>query len=85
MEASIDISLYPLQQEYVKPILAFIDALEKVDDIVVVRNPLSTQVFGDFNLIMRLLDKEISTVLEAIPDSVFVIKIVGRNRLGVTR
>ncbi len=83
MEISVDISLYPLQEEFVEPILAFIDAVEKAENIDVVRNSLSTQVFGDYHLVMQLLEKEIFNVLDVIPDSVFVLKIIGRNRLGI--
>ncbi len=83
MEISVDISLYPLQEEFVEPILVFIDAVEKAESIDVVRNSLSTQVFGDYHQIMELLEKEIFNVLDIIPDSVFVLKIVGRNRLGI--
>ncbi len=83
MEISVDISLYPLQEAFVEPILAFIDAVEKAENIDVVRNSLSTQVFGDYHLVMPLLEKEIFNVLDVIPDSVFVLKIVGRNRLGI--
>ncbi len=83
MEISVDISLYPLQEEFVEPILAFIDAVEKAESIDVVRNSLSTQVFGDYHQVMQLLEKEIFNVLDIIPDSVFVLKIIGRNRLGI--
>jgi len=83
MEISVDISLYPLQEGYEKPILAFIAALEKVDSIDVVRNELSTQVHGDYHTIMQLLEKEILSVFDEIPHSIFVIKLVGNNRKGI--
>jgi len=82
MEISVDISLYPLQDEYVKPILAFIAAVEKNKNIVVQRNTLSTQVFGKYHEVMSILEKEIFEVFEEIPHSVFVLKIVGNNRYG---
>ncbi len=84
MEISIDISLYPLKEDFVEPILAFIDAIEKVEGIKVVRNSLSTQVFGDYHIIMKMLESEVYNVLDVIPDSVFVLKIVGRSRYGIT-
>jgi len=84
MEVSVDISLYPLKEDFVGPILAFIDAIEKADGMTVVRNSLSTQVFGDYHMIMKILEKEVYNVLDVIPDSVFVLKIVGRNRYGIT-
>lgn len=82
MEISVDISMYPLQQEFEAPILAFIDMLEKEQSIEVVRNELSTQVHGDYKTIMSLLEKEMFSVFTEIPDSVFVLKFVGNNRQG---
>ena len=83
MEISVDISLYPLQEGYEKPILAFIDALEAETSVKVVRNELSTQVHGDYKTIMGLLEKEILSVFDEIPHSIFVIKLVGNNREGL--
>jgi uncharacterized protein YqgV (UPF0045/DUF77 family) len=83
MEISVDISLYPLQEGYEKPILAFIAALEKEQGVDVVRNELSTQVHGEYNTIMQLLEKEILSVFDEIPHSIFVIKLVGNNRKGI--
>ena len=83
MEISVDISLYPLQEGYEKPILAFIAALEKEQGVDVVRNELSTQVHGEYHTIMQLLEKEILSVFDEIPHSVFVIKLVGNNRKGI--
>lgn len=83
MEISVDISLYPLQEGYEKPILAFIAALEEEQSVDVVRNELSTQVHGDYHTIMQLLEKEILSVFDEIPHSIFVIKLVGNNRKGI--
>ncbi len=83
MEISVDISMYPLQKEYEVPILAFISELEKEQSVEVVRNELSTQVHGDYKVIMRLLEKEMYSVFTEIPDSIFVIKFVGNNRQGI--
>jgi len=82
MEISVDISMYPLQQEFEVPILAFISQLEKEDTVEVVRNELSTQIHGDYKTIMTLLEKEMFSVFTEIPDSIFVLKFVGNNRQG---
>ena len=82
MEISVDISMYPLQKEFEAPILAFIEMLEKEERVDVVRNELSTQVHGDYKIIMTLLEKEMFSVFTEIPDSIFVLKFVGNNRLG---
>lgn len=83
MEISVDISMYPLQREFEAPILAFIAELEKEQSIEVVRNELSTQVHGDYKVIMSLLEKEMFAVFTEIPDSIFVLKLVGNNRKGI--
>ena len=83
MEISVDISMYPLQREFETSILAFISELEKEPSIEVVRNELSTQIHGKYGIIMPLLEKEIYSVFEEIPDSIFVLKLVGNNRNGI--
>jgi uncharacterized protein YqgV (UPF0045/DUF77 family) len=81
MEISVDISMYPLQEEFRKPILAFISSIENEDKIDVVKNDLSTQIHGDYKIIMQLLEKEMFSVFTEIPHSIFVLKFVGNNRL----
>lgn len=83
MEISVDISMYPLQREFEAPILAFIAELEKEQSVEVVRNELSTQVHGNYKVIMALLEKEMFSVFVDIPDSIFVLKLVGNNRQGI--
>lgn len=82
MEISVDISMYPLQKEFEAPILAFIDQLEKEPRVEVMRNELSTQVHGEYTIIMPLLEKEMFSVFTHIPDTIFVLKLVGNNRQG---
>ena len=83
MEISVDISMYPLQKDFEKPISIFINLLEKEERVEVMRNELSTQIHGDYKVIMTLLDKEMFSVFTEIPDSVFVLKFVGNNRRGI--
>jgi uncharacterized protein YqgV (UPF0045/DUF77 family) len=83
MRISIDISLYPLNQNYVEPILEFINKLETNKNLIVKRNSLSTQVFGEYRDVMNCLDDEIEAVFDAIPESVFVLKMVGSDRADV--
>lgn len=83
MRISIDISLYPLTQDYIEPILAFIDHLEENDKLIVKRNSLSTQVFGEYRDVMDVMDKEIEQVFAQLPHSAFVLKMVGTDRADV--
>jgi uncharacterized protein YqgV (UPF0045/DUF77 family) len=83
MRISIDISLYPLTEQYVEPILTFIDKLEANDKLIVKRNSLSTQVFGEYRDVMDTMDSEIEAVFTALPHSVFVLKMIGTDRADV--
>jgi len=59
MKASLEISLYPLNQEYKPAIRAFIKRLDEHKDVDVIPNTMSTQVFGELDDIMPVLHKEI--------------------------
>ncbi len=79
MKTSIDISYYPLNQEYKVPIKDFINDLKKYDNIVVKPNNMSTQVFGEYDDIMKAVTACIRNAFE-LPDSTFVLKIVNMDR-----
>ncbi len=83
MIISVDISLYPLSQDYVEPILAFIAKLETNPKLIVKRNSLSTQIFGEYRDVMDCLDSDIEAVFEQLPESVFVLKLVGMDRADI--
>jgi uncharacterized protein YqgV (UPF0045/DUF77 family) len=80
MRISVDISLYPLTEQYVEPILAFIDKLDQNPKLIVKKNSLSTQVFGEYRDVMDAMDAEIEAVFARLPESVFVLKMVGMDR-----
>lgn len=84
MRISVDISLYPLTEDYVEPILAFINTLEANPKLVIKRNSLSTQVFGEYRDVMAAMNSEIEAVFAELPHSVFVLKLVGTDRADVT-
>ncbi|MBE0493807.1 MAG: hypothetical protein IBX48_05645 [Thiomicrospira sp.] len=80
MKISLDISMYPLKDEFCQPIIDFIERLEQAPGLVLERNSLSTQVFGDYRTIMNLMTEELETVFEQNPHTIFVMKMVGVNR-----
>lgn len=83
MRISVDISLYPLTEDYAAPILAFIARLENNPAIEVERNNLSTQVFGEYRDVFDAMDSEIEALFEKLPHSVFVLKMIGTDRQQV--
>ncbi|MBC8319764.1 MAG: hypothetical protein H8E34_03470 [Bacteroidetes bacterium] len=78
MNTSVDISYYPLKDEFIPPIKDFIQRLNNYNKISVVTNGISTQVFGDYLEVMQILTKEIHKSFE-LPHSVFVIKIINSD------
>ena len=83
MRVSVDISLYPLTENFVEPILNFIEKLENNPKLNISRNNLSTQVFGDYRDVMDAMDEEIEAVFAHLPHSVFVLKMIGNDRYQV--
>ena len=55
LKASIDISLYPLKEDYIPAIADFIDRIGQYPEVHITRNDLSTQLFGDYDKIMYCL------------------------------
>ncbi|MDX1498685.1 MAG: YkoF family thiamine/hydroxymethylpyrimidine-binding protein [Woeseiaceae bacterium] len=76
MRVAVDISLYPLADEYLEPIRDVIARLEAHAGVVVAKNPMSTQLRGDFDTVMDVLRRELRTTFEALPHAVFTIKIL---------
>ena len=74
MKVAVDISLYPLDADFVPPIKDVIDRLNKHDRLEVWTNAMSTQVVGEFDDVMDALRQEIGTTFENIPKGVFVMK-----------
>jgi len=76
MQVAVDVSLYPLDADFLPPIRDVISRLNEHDDIEVVTNPLSTQLRGEFDVVMNALKAEIGTTFDAVPKAVFAIRIL---------
>ena len=78
MKTSVEISYYPLNENYLKPIGDFIDRLNTYEELIVKTNGMSTQVFGDYDAVMEAITREIKTSIE-LPHSVFVMKVINAD------
>ena len=76
MQVAVDISLYPLDADFIPPIKDIIDRLGQHEGVEVERNRMSTQIRGDFDVVMPVLTQEIRATFEAVPKAVFTIKIL---------
>lgn len=78
MKTSVEISYYPLNQEYIPPIREFIDRINTYKGVIAKTNGMSTQIFGDYDLVMGALAKEIKESFKN-PHSVFVMKVINAD------
>ncbi|MEZ7494815.1 thiamine-binding protein [Leeuwenhoekiella aequorea] len=79
MNISVELTLTPLQDNYEPAIIDFIKCL-RASGLTVLENPLSTQIYGDYDEVMELLKKEMKTALEAVERGLLYIKIVKSDR-----
>ncbi|MCD6179948.1 MAG: hypothetical protein J7K39_08590 [Bacteroidales bacterium] len=78
MNISVEISYYPLQEEYVPAILEFIDRLKSYTKLQIKNTGISTQIFGEYKNVMNALTVEIEKSFN-IPQSVFILKIINSD------
>jgi len=83
MKASVDISLYPLADEYIPAIKESIQRGQEYPGIAVVRTDLSTQLYGDYEQIMDLLKIELRQSWEKYGKGIFVIKFLRDDLRGL--
>ena len=58
MVCSVEISMYPLKENFKPSIIAFIKNLRKYPFIKLTTNGMSTQVFGEYKMVMNALNTE---------------------------
>jgi len=76
MQIAVDISLYPLHEDFVPPIKDVIGRLNGYDDVEVETNRMSTQLRGEYETVMRALTKELKKTFDDVPKAVFAIRIL---------
>ena len=77
MDIGVEISLYPLTQDFIPPIEDFIRRLNRDGGLRIVTNSMSTQVFGPYELVMGRLVQELRGTFTTSAKAVFVMKVLG--------
>ena len=85
MEIGVEISLYPLAENFGPRIKAFLDRLRAAGRFKIVTTSLSTQLFGEYDEVVAVLVREMRTVLAeeagesagAAGKAVFLLKLFG--------
>ena len=79
MIITLEISLYPLKDEFESYILEFIHALRQHEALTVRTTAMSTLVKGDIDVVFDILKVELKTIYTKLDTSSTVIKIVNRS------
>ncbi len=79
MRITVELSLYPLTENYVAPIREFIARLKTYKELDLVTNATSTQIVGEHARVFEILSKE-TEITFASGYNIFVMKILGFER-----
>ena len=79
MKISVELTLTPLQDNYEPAIIHFIQKM-RTSNLKVLENPLSTQVYGDYDEVMHVLTVEIKEAFQLIERGLLYMKIVKSDR-----
>ena len=79
MNISVELTFSPLQDDFENHIIGFIKKLRD-SGLTILENPLSTQVFGDYDNVMNVLHSEIKEAFELMEKGLFYMKIVKSDR-----
>ena len=79
MRLTAELSLYPLQNEYISAIQGFIDDLVLVPGLTVVTNAMSTQVNGDFEEVFSAVRDVMARSVQAFGMQVLVCKFIAAD------
>ena len=79
MKISVELTLTPIQDDYEPIVIDFIKAMRR-SGLTVLENPLSTQVYGEYDNVMQILQEEIQIAFEAMDWGLLQMKIVKSDR-----
>ena len=79
MEVSIELTMSPLQDDFESHIIDFIKAL-RASEFEVLENPLSTQIYGEYNKLMPFLTQAIENSISKQNAVLIYMKLVKSNR-----
>lgn len=79
MKISVEISMYPLDSNYLAPIQDYIERLNQFEGIKVRTNSMSTQVFGPYDAVMEAITLANKHTFLEEDKVVFVMKIINAD------
>ena len=82
MQLVVEISLYPLNEDYIEPIKDFIERINQYDDLDIKTSMTNTTVSGEFQHVMNVLSKEMQRSYEQIGQAIFVCKFLNGDEMS---
>lgn len=79
MDVSVELTYSPLADNYEMHIIEFIKQL-RASNFTVLENPLSTQIYGNYDVLMPFLTQTIKETFDSVEIAVMSIKLVKTNR-----
>lgn len=79
MKISVELTLIPIQDEYKSAIKGFIKKIRN-SEFTVLENPLSTQIYGDYNKVMPFLTEALEGTFQDTERVIANFKIVKSDR-----
>ena len=79
MNISVELTFSPLQDDFEQHIIDFIKKLRE-SGLTILENPLSTQVYGSYDEVMKILNLEIKTAFTLMDKGLLYMKIVKSDR-----
>jgi len=79
MEISVELTFSPLQDDFEQHIINFIKKI-RASGLTVLENPLSSQVYGNYDEVMQVLNSEIKEAFELMDKGLLYMKIVKTDR-----
>lgn len=76
MKVTVEISMYPLADDFLRGIVGFIEALNSHPELEVHTNPTSTHVYGEYETVMNLLAREMQSAHQSGGQASFVMKVL---------
>jgi len=79
MNISVELTFSPLQDDFEEHIINFIMKLRD-SGLTILENPLSTQVYGDYDKVMHVLQNEVKIAFKLMDKGLLFMKIVKSDR-----
>ncbi len=79
MVCSVEISMFPLKEDFKPSIIVFIKNLRKYPFLKAVTNGMSTQVFGEYKRVMNAINTEMENTFLKENSVVFTLKVINSD------